>query len=253
VPFWSKKGEGETQHGSCASASPAPALLPAVRAEHRTAAYWIGLSRDVDAVVLSPEEIARHNQALAAHDASHPKDEPLRRLDLTTAVDEGRLRRELEERSTFLAERVKDGSYVDAHGKPLGDDVKRALATSFSPAGTQELRVAVAPISLRCGPHAGPLYKGPDVDPRFDRNSCSGLRTQEPVRLIGSPAGGMVLSRSSYAFGWVAADAALSPPLSAEHALLFATGRRVKTTRAVTLKDGAVELEVPADSFLVAA
>ncbi|MCC6525334.1 MAG: C40 family peptidase, partial [Polyangiaceae bacterium] len=129
----------------------------------------------------------------------------------------------------YLQERVQKGELVDAGGAALAASRVAALApVATLPPLAPELRVALGPTPLRCGPDPQPFYKGPAVDLRFDRNLCTTLRPQEPVLVLGRWPNGMWLARTSYALGWLAGDAALSPVVPPELAAPFARGTRLR-------------------------
>ncbi|MEM9691282.1 MAG: NlpC/P60 family protein [Myxococcota bacterium] len=199
-------------HGGTACAtSPAPTPLPGVRPEHQTAAYWIALAPNPDAVLMTADQIDSHNRAFAAQDRAHPQETPLAPFDLRRPVPG--LPDELRVRLSYLRERVADGRYVDDQGRPV-DPEAFALPPS-TPVEPGELRIALETIPVRCGPRLDGLYK-PPVDLTFDRNQCSNLRPQEPVRVLGpwpnNP--GLWLVRTRYALGFIDRRAALSPPVS---------------------------------------
>ena len=224
--------------GPCPPRAAASTPLPGVTGEQRTLAYWLERVAEPDAVVLSVDDIARHNAALAAEAAAHPEAEPRGHFDLLGPERKELLEKEIRERLAYVRSRAEDGSYVDRDGKPLGAEATAALAEpSGIPAPGDELRVAVAAIPLRCVPLNQGIYKAPEVDEAFDRNMCSTIRAQEPVRILGTWAGGMRLVRARYTLGWIAPDAPLSPALGAEDRRAFATGSQLRAHGKLTLRD----------------
>ncbi len=255
VPSWSSPAAGDEKGGeTCPATKDAPDPLPGVRAEHRSVAYWIERTSKADAVVLSAAEIARHNAAFAAVAAAQPDREPLTHADLLTRPAPGRFLAELGERLGYMAERIRDGRYLDAAGHRLSAELMEPFAVPGQlPPMVGELRVAVAPIALRCGPRAAGLFKGPAVDPRFDRNSCSTIRPQEPLEILARWAGGMTLVRTRYTFGWIGSAAPLSPPVPADQAAAFANGPRLRAVARLTLRGQGGRSLTVADKTLLTA
>lgn len=228
--------ESPEASGPCPIEAAAPAVLPGVRAEERTAAYWIGRSPDPDVVVLGADDIARHEAAFrAAHDAS-PNDDPLTHEDIRHPPSRALVEHELGERLSYLGERVKDGRYLAANGEKLSGDAARVFeAPAATPPLLDELRRVEQDATLWCGPRAEGLFKGPEPDLAFDRNVCSTVRQGEVLRVVARWPGGMQLVRTPYAFGWLAGDAALSAPLGRVEAdAALAPSRRDMTRRAVS-------------------
>ncbi|MEM9068415.1 MAG: NlpC/P60 family protein [Myxococcota bacterium] len=197
---------------SCPETVAAPSPLPNVQPSHRELAYWIerqGEAGDVDAPLLTSSEIADHNRALLRGD------EPARQpsLDMVLATDE--LQAQVSERLAYLREKFESNSYLTREGEPLSEDTRRPFETPDAIVTTPSLRVALAPISLRCGPLVAGFYT-PSLDLAFDRNNCSTVRAQEPIEILAEWPGGMKLARTSYALGWIARDAPLSPEVPAE-------------------------------------
>ena len=206
-----------TSADACPSTLPAPDPLPGVAPRHRTLAYWlerIALQGDLDEVLLDPDDIDDHNRALEAPFEGHP----LAHTDLVSPVDRESVLEEMSQRLTFLAEQGRGGVYLDSEGAHLDAAALDGLELPEPvPAFDPILRVARDLVPLRCGPREAGLYTE-SLDLAFDRNNCSTARAQEPVQLLARWPNGMWLARTAYSLGWVAADAALSPPLSAADA-----------------------------------
>jgi hypothetical protein len=197
----------EDRPESCPAQRPAPEPLPNVEPEHRTLAYWLEQSErygDPEAVLMSPEAVDAHNQALQLGD------DPVGPTPLGQPVDAEALRTELDERLAWMREKLEGGEYVDAEGERITDLDVFAAPSTIDP--DPELRVALAKIPLRCGPRTEGLYT-PALDLAFDRNACSTVRPQEPIEILMDGPNGMRLARSRYTLGWIAADAPLSPPV----------------------------------------
>jgi cell wall-associated NlpC family hydrolase len=197
---------------NCPERGKAPAELPNTPREVESLDYWLGHLKD---------EVLLDEQALAVQsDALHARPE-LRLVDLTQPLGGEPLRNALRERLASYRDAFAKGNYKTS-GDPKLDDAGFAER--------HELRVALAPIELRCVPVAASIQaKSNDV---FDRNRCSQARAQEPIELLGQ-LNGMWLARTANAFGFVAQNAPLSPPVSQD-------AYRAHATRAL-LKD--VELE----------
>ncbi len=227
---------GEERAATCPATQPAPHPLPGVREEHLTLGYWLerAAAGELDEPLLTPAEIATHNRALTA-DAENGL--PIDRPSLGAAPPAERLAREVRERLTYLRERVSSGEYVAEDGARL--DAAALAEAPIRPAA--ELRVATSAIPLRCGPRREGLFKQP-IDAAFDRNNCSTIRAQEPVQVLMRWPNGMLLARTRYSLGWIAADAPLSPPVPAEarDAVLAGALVRVPARTRLTAEDGAV-------------
>lgn len=224
----------------CPERSSASYPLEGVSAKMQTAAYWVErLPREeASAVLMSPEEIRVHNDALVEMEGARPAIVDLRRpftreQALTTVSD----------RCAYVLGRVKTGEFrvEDPAARP---NLKRAGAQlRYEP----NLRVALEDISIRCAPFAGATISTVG-DARFDRNCCSVARAGEPVEVIGDLGGGWSLARTGYAVGFVPVDAPLSPPLDEKERALWLEGDAVMLAEetafgskknAVTLSSGA--------------
>lgn len=219
---------------SCAETAPAPDPLPNVTDRHRDVSTWIARAgEDADTPLLTPAQIAAHNQALT-HDPDNGL--PIDRPSLAAAPDAARLAREVGERLGYMREKLGSGDYVDAEGARVEPAVFADAELRVSP----ELRIALEEVSLRCGPRAAGLYKVP-VDLDFDRNNCSTVRPQEPVQVLMRWPNGMALARTRYALGWLPADAPLSPPIApeAQRAVLRGAPMQLAAGAPLTSGDGA--------------
>ncbi len=227
--------EGKARPSDCPGQEPAPAVLPGVRTEHRRLEYWLERTRswaDPDEVVLSAREIEDHNAAFAALGDGSAR----AHADLAAPISEKRLLAELRERLSYLHERVRSGQYLDADGHRLPTEQVRAFAPPNAPPElAPSLRVTLEPVALRCGPRREGLFRGPTADPAFDRNRCSTIRAQEPVQVLAPASGGMLLARTGYAFGWIAADAPLSPPVPSAWVDAVARGPKLRLRQALEL------------------
>ena len=223
-PLLDKSGDdAAAAPGVCPDKQPAVAMLPHVKADHRSAAYWKALQHAADVDVLTAADVAHHNAAFAAEARAKPEADPLTHYDLLAPEDPKRLERDLRDRLAYMHERIADGRYVHHMGDMRAAPALAPFEPQPAPASEDELRRSEADIPLRCGPRPAGLYKGPEVDLAFDRNSCSTVRTGELVRVIAKWPGGMWLVRTSYALGWIDDGAKLSAPMSGEQARAVAT------------------------------
>lgn len=239
----------------CPARVAAPNLLPGVTAAERTSAYWIARQKAPDEVVLSVDAIHAHDQAFAARDARELESDALTQFPLTGEIDPLHLLSEVNVRLSYLRARIDKGEYVARDGKKPDAAAFAALSTLPAPLVQPhegELRVALGLVPLRCGPSPAGLYKAGDVDDAFDRNLCTTVRPQEPLRILAVWPGGMRLVRSRGALGFIDADASLSPPVPAELVEAFAHGPRLRAVADAGLGFGDPEVRVPAGTFLAA-
>ena len=217
--------------GDCPATAPAPSPLPGVRAEHRSLEYWLQQQSrygDIDEVLLTPAEVADHNHAFQpdpdgnsssgyaaeAHvgsSAARVRAEGAGSItNLNAPVDRARVEREVRERLEAMRERITSGQYLNSEGQPLSDQEVEAFAL---PNPTPPLRPALhranEAIRLRCGPREAGLFTE-SLDPDFDRNNCSMVRSGEPIQTLATWRG-MRLARTPYALGWIRSDAPLGP------------------------------------------
>ncbi|MEZ4453833.1 MAG: NlpC/P60 family protein [Nannocystaceae bacterium] len=137
------------------------------------------------------------------------------RHDLLGPVDPAVIAELVDARLGFLRGKIEEGKYVREDGSAPTEDERRRLApVGTLPAMRPELRVALAPILLRCAPRLEGLYT-PSLDLAFDRNLCSMLRPQEPVQVLMPWSDELLLVRSGYVLGWIERGAPLSPPSEA--------------------------------------
>jgi len=200
--------------GACPPVAEAPDKLPGVSADQLEARYWAGRQPDPDAVLMSPTAIENHNAGLRNHDAAAPAATPIAPYDLASPESEARFDKELKERLDYMRERVADGRYVDEGGAKVSA-APFTMPTPM-PAPKNTVRVALADIPLWCGPMAKGLFKGPEVDPAFDRNACTTLRAQEPVKILGPWDETLWLVRTPMAMGFMPKTAPLSPALEGD-------------------------------------
>lgn len=153
--------------------------------------------------------IEDHNTALRARDAADPLATPIGPYDLLAPESPVRFGRELRERLDYLRARWADSRYVaDREAPPPPRDA--FVVPTPLPAPRDELRVALADTPLWCGPYPRPLRRsGSD----FDRNACTTLRAQEPVKILSPWGPELWLVRTRFALAFMTRDTPLSPPL----------------------------------------
>ncbi len=210
---------------SCPESAPAPEQLRNVSPAHRTLDFWLGRATNADRALLTPEGVEAHAAALLAGD------DPPRQPALDTPLDDAALRTQLEERLAYVREKLTSGAYVDAEGQRITELDAFQMPASLRRVDT--LHVTTAPVRLRCAPRAEGFYT-PSRDLAFDRNNCSTVRGQEPIEVL-AQWGSLRLARTGYALGWLAEDAALSPPVPAELRAAILTGTRTRLTTGETL------------------
>ncbi len=230
----------------CPASAPAPSPLPGVTTAHLSLDYWLDRVGDLDEPLMTPIEIAAHNRALTLDPDNGL---PIDRGSLAEAPPAARLDREVRNRLAYMREKIDSGEYVDASSGRLAAEA----AGAFSPIElsiSAELRVALGPVMLRCGPREQGLFKVP-VDLDFDRNNCSMIRSQEPVQLLSRWPNGMWLARTRYALGWLAGDAPLSPPLTSDEREAVLGGSRMRARSGAQLRsDDGARLELSQDALL---
>ncbi|MGB8329020.1 MAG: NlpC/P60 family protein, partial [Polyangiales bacterium] len=213
--------------------------LPNVAPAHETLDYWLSRNEAygaLDEPLMGAAAVQRHDLALR----QVRNGEPIGQTDLLAPVDRIALQAQVDERLTYLRERLGTGELVDPKGKPPDPSDAAAFTAPTSIDAIEEWSLVETLEPLRCGPYDGGLYTVP-VDLGFDRNRCSTMREGEVVQRLARWPNGMYLARTSYALGWVPGGA-LSPPLDrdAVEALLRGTKplpftRRALLTEAFTL------------------
>jgi NlpC/P60 family len=212
----------EANAPGCAATRETLGPLPRVTPEQLTPDYWIellGHQYDVNQVLLSPEQIDHLNEALqVARPDYHSQ------RDLLQPFDPVDLAHEVADRRSWARDKLSSGEYLSRTGA-------KVPAASLAPldaevnleAAVPELRVALADAQIHCAPLSDTFYTSA-LDLRLDRNACSRLRAQEPVRVVATWPNGMRLVQSASSFGWLATDAALSAPLPRPLAQAYAHG-----------------------------
>ena len=227
----------------CGASNPMETPLPGVSERLLTLAYWTEHTENLDEPLLSTDEVRAHNLALSDDPDIGL---PISRASLGGQPDAARLAREVDQRLDYIRAKLTDGTYVDAAGARVNVEALRSVPLELR----AEIRVALDPIQVRCAPRVEGLFKVP-VDPDFDRNNCSTIRTQEPlVRLMRWP-NGMWLARSRYTLGWIPGDAPLSAPITDALRDELLSGALVRAAQNTRLRsDDGAELEVARGTLL---
>ncbi len=220
-----------------------------MRPELSTLAYWIDQQGShIDDPLLDLAELSSHDTSLR-----FAKDGRPRFMDLERQVPAEELHHELSARFEYLRTRLESNSYVSEERGALASVSDEAL-NGFRPERT--LRVALDTVRLHCAPFAAPIQatKPPS---RFDRNQCSSVRAQQPVELLGRLPNGFLVARSRLAFGFVAPQARLSPPVSEELGVAYRTFPRLTLTQSLkmdgmALDNGTLLARVAPEGVLVA-
>lgn len=202
--------EPTAAEGECPASAPAPASLPGVRPEHDTLEYWLERTAavtELDAEVLSPGAIAEHNRTIGAESVGV-------RYDLLAPVQAPRIVEAVDRRLAYLSGKLAAGAYFRADGTAPSEAEAAALAPVHAlPRLQPELRVALEPVPVHCGPRLDGLFTA-SLDAAFDRNLCSVIRAQEPVQVLMQWSDELLLARSGYVLGWIPASSGLSPVLT---------------------------------------
>ncbi|MCA9601595.1 MAG: C40 family peptidase, partial [Myxococcales bacterium] len=237
-----------TSTAECPAKGPAPNPLPHVGTEQRTLAYWISRTAHLDDVVLDGAAIARHNRALL----TMVDGEPLGQMDLHARPTPEWLAGQLATRNGYMRERIENGTYLDSDGHRVGAEAfgvdRSDSSRGFAATTTQELRVALELVPMRCAPKNAGLYtKG--IDLNFDRNLCSTARPMDLIEVLGST-GDLWLVRTKYALGWVSKTAKLSPPLDGAARAAWLDGSRIVLRSAWKARGPAGEVELAPQTLL---
>ncbi len=213
---------------------PAPALLPGVSKEHRTAAYWTNLATergvDVDEVLLTSDEIKTLNASYGV-----PRSGFFSQADLLAPLDAAEFRTKIDERFAWMQGKLDAKEYrTDAKGNAFSKPQSMAFAPS--------LRVALEETQLFCAPTTAGFYDADATSTRINRNTCSAAHAQELIQMVAPWSGGMTLARTATSWGFVRSDAAVSRELSDSEAERFARGPFAVVSPEGAETDGGVQL-----------
>jgi cell wall-associated NlpC family hydrolase len=230
---------GQAPSPTCPATARAPELPPGTTAEHLRPAYWLertGALHDLDQVLMSPADIARLNASFEVpREGFHAQD------DLLAPLDTALVRAELDQRMGWLRSQFESGAYVTRAGRGWPTQIAAAATPAFQP----RLHVALAQVPFYCAPTTEGFFV-PNGNPNIDRNRCSTAHPQEPIQVLADWPGAMQFARTRYTWGWIADDAALSPPLTDEQATRFVRGPFATLSQPA----GAQGVEVPAGRLL---
>jgi NlpC/P60 family len=234
---------------ACPAFSQTSGPLPRVAPAELTLAYWLeqlGKRYDLDEVVLDARGIATLNaSAQVAREDYHPP------RDLTAPLDVAQLEQEVGDRRTWARDKLGAREYVDASGAAI-PPVRLSILdheVSFA-AAAPELHVALADTMIHCAPMPESFYS-PSLDLRLDRNACSVLRAEDPVRVIAEWPNGMKFVEAAYSFGWLPKGTALSPIVPSKLTAVFVNGPSVQVTAGeLTVGAGASRTTLPEGTLL---
>jgi hypothetical protein len=233
----------------CPANAPAPTPLPRVDAKERTLAYWLGRGEGLDEVVLEPARIKDMNASLAVTRSGDWHGEN----DLLAELDTEDLKADMVDRLGGLHKKLASKELVEADGSPMPPADLALFDAARAGAVGAELRVALEPIPLRCGPRQTGFFSASTTGPpsqRYDRNNCSTTHPQEVVQILAQWPNGMRLARTRYAFGWIAKDAKLSPPLPDALRETYVRGARAQADDDLALQVTGKAAQCPSGTLL---
>jgi hypothetical protein len=208
--------------GSCGTHTRAPELLPGVKPEEQSLAYWLARysPAELDAALIDEAGIAAYNERIGRRQGRANYSQ----RDLRVPIDSLSLSDSMRERLALLRPDVSAGKLVARDGRALGD-APRALFEQPVKFTKVVQRVVLSQTLLRCGPYDGGLYK-PELIMAYDRNACGPLPAQEPIEVLGT-AGDMLLVRSRYSLGFIASTTPLSAAIPAAYQAAYLQPQRV--------------------------
>jgi hypothetical protein len=222
-----------------------------VEAKQRTLAYWLERAAedgDLDAPLLTPEDIADHGRALRGD----PEGSRVLGRRLGEPVPREALLAELNERLTYMRHRAEAGELVGPEGERIEGRALDALAPveALPRHEGAEHRVVLETAPIHCSPRIEGLFTVP-TDLAFDRNLCSTARAQEVVEILAEWPSGVKLARTRYVMGFLEAGARLSPPIPDALRAPLLRGPRAELLESteITLEGGG-EATLPAGTFL---
>ena len=180
--------------------------MPNVTKEMTEPSFWSALTQDPDALLATPEDIARLNQAAVAGQGTNRRDmRSLRDTYNGLARNETLPKGAAEDAKYYL------GWVWDQNGhKMTQEDFDLIIANAVDPDAKEEMPVrwgiAVKRTELITFPWDGQILDDP-VDFDFDYQPLVGIRVNEPVAVYSTSADGKYLSVStSCCTGWVRAE-----------------------------------------------
>lgn len=199
------KGTQPADH--CPATRPAPPRMPYERPEHALVEFWLTRTPSPDAVVLTPSDVADHNERVRGLDQDKWS---AGRWDL---LDRPVPRQELSRRLLDTLERLTQSTragkvhVVPPVAQQQLASARRRLAR-LEP--VDEVRLVRRSTPLRCYPLTNAVLESTDLTD-FDLGQCSHLHFGEAVRVLGRT-DALWYVWTSYASGWVD-PSALSGPL----------------------------------------
>ena len=177
--------------------------LPGVTEEMTDPAFWAGRMEDPEALLSTPEEIARINAAALKTEGSNMHD--LR--SLPARFDGLAHRAEVEKGAWEDAEYFLGWTYDETGKKFTREDFEKIIANCADPDAAADmpvrLGIAVNRALLTVFPYEGQILDDP-TDPDFDYQGLVGIRMNEPVAAFGASADGKYLQvYTSCCSGWV--------------------------------------------------
>ena len=177
--------------------------LPGVTEEMTDPAFWSGMTEDPDALLASPEDIARINEVTVATEGTNRRD--LKKLEATY---DGIARNEAIQESAQEDAKYYLGWIWDQNGKKMEqEDFDAIIANCIDPDAKEEMPVrygiAVNRTDLITFPWDGMLLDDPeDID--FNYQPLVGIRVNEPVAIYSTSADGKYFQvYTSCCPGWV--------------------------------------------------
>ena len=183
--------------------SAAVAYLPGVTEEMTYPEFWAGRMADPEALLSTPEEIARINRAALTTEGTNMHD----LLSLASSFDGRTWCESLAKGARADAEYFLGWTY-DENGKPFTQEAFEAIIANCADPNAREdmpvrLGVAVNRALLMVFPYDGQILDDPS-DPDFDYQGLVGLRVNEPVAAFTDSADGKYCQvYTSCCSGWV--------------------------------------------------
>ncbi len=222
--------------------------MPGVEPAHAELEYWRQRTEERlgegawDEPLLTAEQIRALNESMRV-----PREGFYGQVDLMDPLSRQEVVDQLFEREEYLATRLENGVYVAGDG---GGDASVALSGLAEDMELDpEHRVALGDVPFYCAPTSERFFERDSVLP-LDRNRCSTARSQEPIEVLGLASDDFLLARARYTWGFIPADAPLSPALSSEAAERFVRGPHVTTGDSAFRPGTAGAREVPPGSRL---
>ena len=208
------------QSNACAVEQQAPSPTPGTTRFQLELDYWVQRWNDqfsLDDPLMTEVEIEAHNETLLDEGEGRRGT-----ISLGQPIQPERLSEQVKGRLEYLLSQFDSGLYVNRSGDPLSDEERDRFKPRLIDGSSASFHVALEELQILCGPYPGELEKTKG-DAYIDRNSCTRIRPQALVQVLGVWEGGLKLVRSRLALGWIKENARLSPALNDEyiHAYLY--------------------------------